>query len=178
MGLFDYILEKALKLPPALLYRHECVDLAADALPSLPPGTPVFCHLTLNVAEHSGICIGDRIVHLDGAGQVISSTPQEFLARLDGTNLAVSIYYAAEGRNKPLANADVAIRALEAIGAHRNYRMLSDNCHGFTIRCLTGQSTCRAAWSLRTVENTISSVFGTDDWRWRRWGGWKYKTQP
>ena len=35
MGLFDYILEKALKLPPALLYRHECVDLAADALPSI-----------------------------------------------------------------------------------------------------------------------------------------------
>ena len=76
MGLYDYILEKALKVPHERLYRHECAEcgaIAGDMLPFLPPGTPVFCHFTLHVAEHSGICIGDRIVHLDGGGQVISS---------------------------------------------------------------------------------------------------------
>lgn len=70
MGLIDYLLEKTLKVSPDQLYRHECAEcdaLVGDMLPSLPLGTPVFCHFTLNVAEHSGICIGDRIVRLGGA---------------------------------------------------------------------------------------------------------------
>lgn len=72
MGLLDYIIAKTLRVLPAWLYRHECLAkdaLVGDMLPSLPLGTPVFCHFTLNVAEHSGICIGDRIVRLDGGGQ-------------------------------------------------------------------------------------------------------------
>ena len=176
MGLFDYILEKMLKVPPERLYRHECAERdtrTGDMLPTLPPGTPVFCHFTLNVAEHSGICVGDRIVHLDGGGRILSSTPHDFLARLDGSNLAFSIYYAATGRDKPLAKQDIADRALKAVGNHRAYHMLTDNCHGFSIRCIDGKSKRRAAWSLREVENAITSAFGTDDWRWRRWNGWK-----
>ncbi len=176
MGLIDYLLEKTLKVSPDQLYRHECAEcdaLVGDMLPSLPPGTPVFCHFTLNIAEHSGICIGDRIVHLDGGGQIISSTPRVFLARLDGRNLAANIYYAATGRNQPLAKSDIAIRALEAVGAHRDYHVLTDNCHGFSIRCINGKSSCQAAWSLREIENSITSVFGTDDWRWRCWDGWR-----
>lgn len=81
MGLIDYLLEKTLKVSPDQLYRHECAEcdaLVGDMLPSLPLGTPVFCHFTLNVAERSGICIGDRIVRLDGGGQIISSTPPRF----------------------------------------------------------------------------------------------------
>ena len=176
MGLFDYIVEKTLKVPPEILYRHECMNsgvLEGDMLPSLPPGTPVYCHFTLNVAEHSGICIGDRIVHLDGDGHVIASKPRDFLARLDGRNLAVNIYYAAIGRNQPLSNASIALRALKAIGSHRNYHILTDNCHGFSIRCINGGSSCLSAWSIRSVENAISSVFGTDNWRWRCWDGWR-----
>ena len=176
MGWIDYLLEKTLKVSPEHLYRHECAEgdaLVGDMLPSLPPGTPVFCHFTLNVAEHSGIGIGDRIVHLDGDGQILSSSPRVFLARLDGRNLAANIYYAATGRNQPLAKSDIAIRALEAVGAHRNYHVLTDNCHGFSIRCLNGESSCLAAWSIRVVENAITSVFGTDDWRWRCWDGWR-----
>ena len=176
MGLFDYILEKTLKVPPEWLYRHECLEKnpqEGDTIATLPSGTPVFCHFTLNVAEHSGICIGDRIVHLDGGGQVLSSTPKEFLARLDGNNLAFSIYYAALGPNQPLAKSDIAIRALEAVGNHRQYHLLADNCHGFTIRCINGKSKRLAALSIREVEMAITSVFGTDEWRWRRWIGWK-----
>ena len=176
MGLLDYIVEKTLKVPPEQLYRHECTDMDAldgDMLPSLPPGTPVYCHFTLNVAEHSGICIGNRIVHLDGDGRVISSSPHDFLARLDGRNLAANIYYAAIGRNQPLAKADIAIRALEAVGGHRAYHVLTDNCHGFCIRCINGKSNCLAAWSIRTIEDAITSVFGTDNWRWRCWDGWR-----
>ena len=158
MGLIGYLLEKTLKVSPDQLCRHECAEcdaLVGDMLPSLPLGTPVFCHFTLNVAEHSGICIGDWIV------------------RLDGRNLAANIYYAATGRNQPLAKSDIAIRALEAVGAHRDYHVLTYNCHGFSIRCINGKSSCLAAWSLREIENSITSVFGTDDWRWRCWDGWR-----
>ena len=176
MGLFDYIIAKTLKVPSAWLYRHECQAKDAwtgDGLPSLPPGTPVFCHFTLNVAEHSGIAIGDKIVHLDGDGRILASTPCDFLARLGGSNLASNIYYAATGRDKPLAKSEIAIRALEAVGKHRSYHVLADNCHGFSIRCIDGQSGCLAAWSLRDVENSITSAFGTDEWRWRCWDGWR-----
>lgn len=176
MGLIDYLLEKTLKVSPDQLYRHECAEcdaLVGDMLPSLPPGTPVFCHFTLNVAEHSGICIGDKIVHLDGSGEIISSTPQEFLARLDGRNLAANIYYAAIGRNKALSGEDIASRALAAVGEHRKYNLLMDNCHGFTVRCVTGIADCSAAWSIREIEYAITKAFGTDSWRWRCWDGWK-----
>ncbi len=176
MGLLDYILEKTLRIPPERLYRHKCSRrnaIIGDRLPSLPPGTPVYCHFTLHVAEHSGICIGDKIVHLDGSGKIISSTPSVFLARLDGNNLAVNIYYAATGRNKPLAHADIAARAQAALGEHRDYNLLTDNCHGFTVRCLNGDTSRTAAWSIREVENAITSAFGTTSWRWRCWDGWR-----
>ena len=179
MGLLDYIIAKTLKVSPAWLYRHECQAKDAwmgDRLQSLPPGTPVFCHFTLNVAEHSGIAIGDRIVHLDGDGRILASTPCDFLARLGGSNLAMNIYYAAMGRDRPLAKSEIAIRALEAVGKHRSYHLLADNCHGFSIRCIDGESGCLAAWSLREVENSITSAFGTDEWRWRCWDGWRYNT--
>jgi len=176
MGLFDFILEKTFELPPQHFYRHECTAKNAmngDSLRTLPPGTPVFCHFTMNIAEHSGICIGDRIVHLDGGGSIISSTPREFLARLDGNNLATNIYYAAVSRNKALASMDIAVRALKAIGKQRTYNLLTDNCHGFTVRCVTGNADCSAAWSIREVENAVTAAFGTDSWRWRCWDGWK-----
>lgn len=176
MGWIDYLFDNPLKVFPERLCRHECRVYDAmfgDMLPSLPPGTPVFCHFTLNIAEHSGICIGDRIVHLDGSGQIISSTPRDFLARLDGRNLAVNIYYAATGRNQPLAKSDIASRARGAIGTHRDYHVLTDNCHGFSIRCINGNSNCPAAWSIKEIEKSITSVFGTNNWRWRCWDGWR-----
>ena len=174
MGLLDYILARTFGgMVEPLMGLHQCIDPEGDMLPSLPPGTPVFCHFTLNVAEHSGIGIGNRIVHLDGDGDIISSTPSDFLARLDGNNLAISIYYAAAGKNRPLAHPDIAMRALEAVGTHVDYHVLKNNCHGFTIRCIDGKSSRHAAWSILQVEHAISVAFGTIRWRWRRWGGWR-----
>ena len=50
------------------------------------PGTPVFCDLAVAV-EHTGIYIGrNRIVHLEGDGNIRSVSPEEFVARLDGKN--------------------------------------------------------------------------------------------
>ncbi len=174
MGLFDYIVGKAFNVPPEQLNWHECTNkLEGDMIPSLPPGTPVYCSLMLNIAEHSGISIGDKIVHLDGSGKIISSSPKEFLARLDGNNLAFNIYYAASAPNQPLAKSDIANRAQNALGNHRDYHVLKDNCHGFAIRCIDGKSTCHSAWSIREIEYAISKAFSTINWRWRCWDGWR-----
>jgi cell wall-associated NlpC family hydrolase len=55
-------------------------------------GSVVYCDLALTT-EHSGIYVGEnQIVHLDGDGDIQIVSPDDFLARLDGFNLAMSSY--------------------------------------------------------------------------------------
>lgn len=172
MGWYDYFLETLIGLPRS--HRHDCPlenALSGDRLPTLPPGTPVFCKFTLNVAEHTGICVGDRIVHLDGTGKVLCSSPAEFLARLDGANLSTNIYYAASAENSPLAMPDIAGRARKQIGRQLGYHLLVGNCHDFSIACITGHPTLQN-WRLHDVERAITRAFQTPDWQWRCWQGW------
>ena len=53
--------------------------LSGDKLFRLQPGTPVYCNLAGGLAEHSGICIGRKIVHLDGSGNIICTSPKTFI---------------------------------------------------------------------------------------------------
>ena len=101
------------------------------------PGTPVYCDLAV-VLEHTGIYIGrNRIVHLDGDGNIRSVSPEEFVARLAGTNPSSEIYFAAYN-DKSLGNTEVAQRARDMRNEFRNYNWLLDNCHQFTCGCLSG----------------------------------------
>ncbi len=173
MGALDFILEQFLHVPQD--HRHDCPWLSVcrgDELPCLLPGTPVYCNFSFGIAEHTGIYVGDGIVHLDGEGDVIHSAPREFLARLDGRNLAVNIYYAAWGEGRPLGDDGIAGRALAQVGTHPGYSLLSANCHGFSIGCITGRGS-RSSLTLHSVERAISRAFGTRRWRWRCWGGWR-----
>lgn len=172
MGWYDYFLENALGLPCD--HRHDCTlenALSGDRLRALPPGTPVFCHFTLSIAEHTGICVGNHIVHLNGNGKVLCSSPAEFLARLDGANLATNIYYASTAENTPLALPAIATRARLQVGRNLGYHLLSGNCHDFSIACITGTST-HQNWRLHDVERAITRAFHTPDWQWRCWQGW------
>lgn len=172
MGWYDVLLEKLVGLPRD--HRHDCPlenALSGDRLLTLPPGTPVFCNFTFSIAEHTGICVGDRIVHLDGTGKVCCSSPAKFLARLDGTNLSANIYYAASAENTPLATAAIADRARQQIGRQLGYNLLTNNCHDFSIGCITGTSTLQS-WRLHDVECAITRAFHTPDWQWRCWQGW------
>ena len=94
MGLLDILVDELIDsvLGPAnelntRRHRHDCPEeskLHGDKLTRLAPGTPVFCYFTGEIAEHTGICLGDTIVHLDGTGKVICTSPEVFLARLEG----------------------------------------------------------------------------------------------
>jgi len=101
-------------------------------------GSIVYCDLCFNTVEHSGIYIGNNtIVHLDGSGVVEAVSPQQFLARLDGFNTAMSIYVSCID-NEAVGCEKIAKRAKEQIGVKRNYHLLDDNCHQFTAGCITG----------------------------------------
>lgn len=101
-------------------------------------GSIVYCDLCFNTVEHSGVYVGDNtIVHLDGSGIVEAVSPQEFLARLNGFNTAMSIYVSCLD-NKAVGDEEIAKRAKKQVGAKRNYKLLDDNCHQFTSGCITG----------------------------------------
>lgn len=143
--------------------------MCGDKLFRLAPGTPVYCNLAGGLAEHSGICIGRKIVHLDGSGNIICTSPKTFIERKNGSNLAVNIYYAARRENTPLGKAAVAQRAQAKVGRHQTYSVWTDNCHGFTLGCITGDFDQHHNYRLREIENAISVYYGTEDWEWRAW---------
>jgi hypothetical protein len=91
-------------------------------------------HCSLFGVEHTGIYIGNnQIVELLGTGKIRLSTPEMFI---DGTN-AISIYIACDGTS-PLGNKDISQRAKDMLKSKRNYNLLTDNCHQFTVGCITG----------------------------------------
>ena len=151
---------------------HSCnifQSASGDSMHSLLPGTVVYCNLAGGLAEHAGICIGRQIVHLDGSGQIICTSPNTFLARKNGSCLAVNIYYAATGKNKPLADPAIARRAKARAGHQQRYSLWSDNCLGFTLGCITGNFDQHHNFRLGEIESAISDHFGTTDWDWRSW---------
>lgn len=127
------------------------------------PGTPVYCKLAV-VAEHTGIYIGnDEIVHLNGDGDIEIVSPGEFVARWDGLNPAVSIYYAAKSNGTPLCRKSIANRARSMVGGRRDYSMFFDNCHQFTSGCISGdfENPCNFFWM---VEMEIRDKLGLLTW--------------
>lgn len=113
-------------------------NVIKDKVDSPVIGSMVYCDLP--VGEHSGIYIGsNQIVHLDGDGDIIKSSPNTFMNRLNGANfMASSIYVSCQG-DKPVGSIDAAERAKKMIGKKRNYQLFFDNCHQFTAGCLTGE---------------------------------------
>lgn len=131
-------------------------------------GSIIYCDLAFGNAEHSGVFIGNNeIVHLDGSGVIEIVTPKEFLERLGGFNLAISIYVSCNGSSAVGTNA-IARRAKNMIGKHRNYHVIFDNCHQFTSGCITGNfdNSDNFLWMLKsTVSNKLNAK------TWRVWEG-------
>ena len=144
--------------------------IKGDSLKNLGYGTPVYCALA-GVVSHSGIAVGEKIVHLDGDGNIIMTTPQEFLNRLGGKNPAVNIYYAAYAENKPVEYGFAAARALSQVGRKVKYDAIKKNCHAFTIWCCTGTHQTKIL-SIKKIDEIIEERCGRD-WRWRCWDGWR-----
>lgn len=132
------------------------------------PGSVVYCGLLNNNVEHSGIYVGSgRIVHLDGSGRIEAVTPEEFLCRLNGWNMAMTIYVSSRNGHA-VGDEEVGRRAVSMIGQSRKYSVILDNCHQFTAGCLTGEfdNANNFLWMLK---NRSSEVLGSREWRaWDR----------
>lgn len=127
-------------------------------------GSVLYCDLAGGLGEHSGIYIGnDQIVHLDGNGCITVVGPYGFLNRLNGNNLAVTIYVSCSGTD-PVGSKTAAQRARSMIGQSRDYNLILDNCHQFSSGCLTGNWE-NADNFVMFLKNTASKILETDNWR-------------
>lgn len=99
------------------------------------PGSIVYCNLA-GPTEHSGVYIGDnQIVHLNRYGNIEIVSPQEFIK---GTP-AFSIYVSCRD-NEAVGHQYVAENAKKLVGSTRNYNVIFDNCHQFSVSCILGES--------------------------------------
>ena len=130
------------------------------------PGSILYCDLW--TVEHSGVYIGNnKIVHLDGSGEIECVSPDEFLNRLDGLNTAISIYVSCKD-TKAVGNQKIANRAKNMIGNKRNYNFILDNCHQFTAGCITGDFENSNSF-LWMMQFEAEKKLGVDTWRvWDR----------
>ncbi|HAV3582288.1 lecithin retinol acyltransferase family protein [Acinetobacter baumannii] len=127
-------------------------------------GSVVHCGLFCNAFEHSGIYVGrNRIVHLDGSGRIEKVSPEQFIERLDGLNLAVSIYVSCKN-GKPIGSKLAAKRAREKVGIRFKYSLSSNNCHIFTSGCLTGNFENNDNF-FNLLTDTTEDELGSNGWR-------------
>lgn len=127
---------------------HSFIDNVLATTVTPVPGSVVYCGLALNTIEHSGIYVGNgKIVHLEGSGQVKIVTRKQFLDRLDGYNVAITVYVSSRD-GKAVGSRAVATRAKAMVGKTLDYRLISNNCHRFSASCLGTDSitniTCSA----------------------------------
>ncbi|WP_081407686.1 MULTISPECIES: lecithin retinol acyltransferase family protein [Acinetobacter] len=127
-------------------------------------GSVIHCGLAFNIVDHSGIYVGrNRIVHLDGSGRIEKVSPKQFVERLDGLNLAVSIYVSCKD-GKPVGSKLAAKRAREKVGTRLNYSLSSNNCHIFTSGCLTGNFENKDNF-FNLLTDTTEDELGSNGWR-------------
>lgn len=98
-------------------------------------GSLVYCQLS--TAEHSGIYIGEgKIIELTGKGYVNLVTPKGFTNNLFSTDKDIFIPVNRQTR-KPMGNISIATRAKLNTWRKRDYNVLKDNCHQFSVGCMT-----------------------------------------
>jgi hypothetical protein len=127
-------------------------------------GSVVYCSLAMGYADHSGIYVGrNEIAHLDGSGLIELVTPAQFMNRLDGFNLAISITVSST-KGSPVGDDEVAQRARRKIGQLVDYNLLRYNCHTFSSSCVSGRSGAGPV-TLTGLKRISASHLGSSEWR-------------
>ena len=126
---------------------------------------------------HTGIYLGnDRVVEIAKVGskrraKVHIVDPSDFLDG-KGTNFVrtgINIYVATDGEGHVLGGDDIAKRALDYRIAHRSrgtYDLVDNNCHKFTVRCVTGVEPEAAQLTERDIERALKEKFGCRNVTW------------
>ena len=127
-------------------------------------GSVLYCDLSFGIAEHSDIYVGDnRIVHLNGKGEIEAVSPAAFLSPFVLQDIYVSCM-----ENSAVGSERVATRALSMVGKKRNYNLAMNNCHQFTTGCLT-EDFENSSNLLTFLKMQAKDTLGADTWHlWDR----------
>jgi hypothetical protein len=130
---------------------------------------------------HTGIYLGDdRIVEITkvgrkGVAKVHIVDPSDFLNG-KGTNFVrtgINIYVATDGEGHALGCEDIAKRALDYRIAHRSrgtYDLIDNNCHTFSVRCVSGVEPGEAQLTEHDIESALKEKFGCSRVTWEPTG--------
>ena len=144
------------------------------------PGSVVRCDLALGANFlggrlcHTGIYLGeDRIAEItndDGRARVQVVDPYDFLHG-NGTNFVrtgINIYVATDGCGNALGSPEIAKRACAFARRcrHGEYDIVDNNCHKFTVRCVTGETPTDAKLTDRDVADALKRVFSCERVTW------------
>ena len=148
------------------------------------PGSVLKCDLAFGADFmggslcHTGIYLGNdeiaEITNEDGKAKVNVVDPSDFLNG-QGTNFirtGVNIYVATDGCGMALGSDVVAARARKAARRkrHGEYDIVDNNCHRFTVRCVTGEDPDGAKLTERDVEEALKETFGCENVTWEPTG--------
>ena len=127
-------------------------------------GSVLYCDLSFGIAEHSDIYVGDnRIVHLNGKGEIAVVSPAAFLSPF-----ALQDIYVSCMENSAVGSERAANHALSMVGKKRNYNLVMNNCHQFTTGSLTGNFE-NSSKHLTFLKMQAKDTLGADTWHlWDR----------
>ncbi len=123
-------------------------------------GSIVLCDLIGKKFAHSGVYIGGgKIIHLRKTGLIAPCD-------VEGFSGGKPIFVSCKDK-KAVGYPKAAKYADEHEGEERKYNPATNNCHGFTAECFTGNK--QDGVRFRRPDD-VGKNLGMDCWRW-----WKYK---
>jgi len=136
------------------------------------PGSIVLCSLAGNLADHSGIYVGNgNVIELHGEGYIHKVSAETFLRGSDyggfPLRTGISIYVACSG-TKPIASNGIKTRAEKKCDQIVDYSLFSNNCHDFSSYCISGKVP-KGICTYTTLLSEIGKIAGTMYIDWMVW---------
>lgn len=163
MQVNDRVKSVAASIPGVSVVESLVDNVIRDSVSPIP-GSIVYC--SLFGLEHSGVYIGDGyIVELLGTGRIRKTDRSGFT---DGTN-ALTVYVSTY-RNHAIGNSNVAHRARQMIYKQTDYNFVMNNCHKFTVGCITGDFDNFTITFAGIASEIRQYMNGGRPIEWRAWG--------
>lgn len=121
----------------------------------MPVDGAVVCCGIYEVFQHTGIWVDNSIIELRGNGLIRGISPERFLEERSGN----TIFVACDKSLRPLVNPNTAQAATSRIFEYSEYDLISNNCHRFTMHCVTGGD--RQITRFAELNAALLDAFGT-----------------